>query len=51
MAYIVTAIWTSKEGQEERMLDIIKRMDASLAAIVRLPVLPGPASSPSTSSM
>ena len=26
MAYVVTAIWTAKEGQEERILDVIQKM-------------------------
>jgi quinol monooxygenase YgiN len=26
MAYVVAAIWTAKEGQEETILDVIKKM-------------------------
>ena len=26
MAYVVTAIWTAKEGQEEHILEVIKKM-------------------------
>jgi quinol monooxygenase YgiN len=26
MAYVVAAIWTAKEGQEEKILEIIKKM-------------------------
>jgi quinol monooxygenase YgiN len=26
MAYVVTAMWTAKEGQEERILEVIQKM-------------------------
>jgi len=26
MAYVVAAIWTAKEGQEEKILEVIKQM-------------------------
>jgi quinol monooxygenase YgiN len=26
MAYVVAAIWTAKEGQEEKILEVIKKM-------------------------